>query len=456
MSEARTDIHAHSTAGDVAGAGTPVWLAERQRWFQDLKFGLFLHWGPYAQWGCIESWPLMDPAHAPWAKSDALQPWVDAGHDLDLFRQRYWALNRTFNPTRFDPGPWADLAWRAGMRYVCFTTKHHDGFSMYDTRATDYRITHPDCPFHANPRADVTKVLFDAFRRRGFAASCYFSKSDWHHPCYWIPGQPAPDRNPNYDPRARPDLWEGFVQFVHQQIDELMTHYGPFDILWLDGGQVRPPLQDIRMHEIAAAARVRQPGLLIADRTVGGPYENILTPEQEVPAAPLGYTWETCLTMGNNWAYKPDDTYKSARSLIHLLADIVAKDGNLLLNVGPAPDGTLPPEAVTRLQEIGDWMEINAAAIHGTRAYPPYAEGPVRYTRRGSIIFAIILAAEGAEQPPATVRLAVHPTAGTGVRLLGRPDLLAWDPRDDGMVVHLPTGPLPGRHAWVLQVNHAG
>ncbi|MBM3473594.1 MAG: hypothetical protein FJX75_10030, partial [Armatimonadetes bacterium] len=240
-------------------------LADRLEWFRDRKFGLFMHWGPYSQWGCIESWPLVE--EDTWARPDDLPAWVERGKDIERFKRDYFALNRTFDPTEFDPRPWAAAAKRAGMQYVVFTTKHHDGFSMFDTRQTDYRITHPDCPFSSDPRANVAREVFDAFREEGFGIGVYFSKSDWHCPYYWSPDRPARTRNPNYDTAAEPEKWERFAQFVHGQIEELMTGYGPVDILWLDGGQVRPPLQDIRMDEIAAMARTHQPGLIIADRT---------------------------------------------------------------------------------------------------------------------------------------------------------------------------------------------
>ncbi|MCX6992016.1 MAG: alpha-L-fucosidase [Kiritimatiellaeota bacterium] len=450
MAKKRGDIYAFTkTAARVDEQ--PAWLVKRQEWFRDQKFGFFMHWGPYSQWGCLESWPLVGETDAPWARSDQLKPWLECGKNLEEFRRRYRALNRTFNPVQFNPEPWADLAWRAGMRYVCFTTKHHDGFCMFDTRATDYRITHADCPFHSHPRANVAKEIFNTFRRRGFAASCYFSKSDWHHPDYWIPERPAPDRNPNYDTHAEPERWERFVQFVHRQFRELLTDYGKIDILWLDGGQVRPPHQDIRMHEIAAFARLLQPELLIADRTVGGPFENIVTPEQEIPDKPLGVTWESCLTMGDQWAYKPDDRYKPTRKLIHILIDIAAKDGNLLLNVGPTPEGTLPSEAVMRLKELGDWMAVNGEAIHGTRAMPPYAEGNLRFTQKGKTVYAFVLPTEGEANPAVSLKLANPlPPAGGEIRLLGRAQPLVWRIRNGLAEIDLPTDRLPCQHAWAL------
>lgn len=150
----------------------------------------------------------------------------------------------------------------------------------------------------------------------------------------------------------------------------MITGYGPIDILWLDGGQVRPPEQDIDMPRLAAMARRHQPGLIVVDRTVGGRYENYRTPEQEVPERPLKCVWESCLTMGDQWSYKPFDKYKSTRTLIHLLVNIVSKGGNFLLNVGPDADGQFPPTALARLDEIGRWMRVNSAAIYGTRGRP--------------------------------------------------------------------------------------
>ena len=428
---------------------SPPWLEERLDWFRRLKFGLFMHWGPYCQWGCIESWPLVEADT--WARPDDLQPWVERHRDLEQFRRDYRDLNRTFDPTQFDPAPWAAAAARAGMRYVAFTTKHHDGFCMFDTVTTDYRVTHPDCPFHADPRANIAREIFDAFRARQFGISCYFSKSDWHCPWYWSPDWPAPDRNVNYDTQAHPELWGRFVDFVHRQVEELMTGYGSIDVLWLDGGQVRPPDQDIRMDRLAAMARTHQPGLIIADRTVGGPHENILTPEQQVPDTPPGQVWESCLTMGTSWSYKSDDQYKSTRTLIHLLVDIVAKDGNLLLNIGPTPEGLLPAPALERLQQIGDWMAINAEAIHDTRAIPPYKEGNVCYTAGDGQVYAIVLAAEGEDRPPAQITLAAQrPAPGSAVHLLGSEAPLEWQLKGGRAEIALPAI-LPGEHAWVLK-----
>src|SRR5208283_3794243 len=232
-------------------------------------------------------------------------------------------------------------------------------------------------------------ATFDAFRKEGFAIGVYFSKADWHNADYWDPARPAHTRNPNYDTSAEPKKWQRFVDFVYGQVEELMRNYGPVSLLFLDAGQVRPPQQDIQMDRLAAMARRHQPGLIIADRTVGGRYEDYLTPEQEVPDKPLPRAWETCMTMGDSWSFKPNDKYKSTHRLVQLLVEIVAKGGNFLLNVGPQPDGRLPAGALLRMREIGDWMKVNGEAIYATRPIAPYKEGNVSFTRKGGTVYAI-------------------------------------------------------------------
>jgi lysophospholipase L1-like esterase len=205
---------------------TEARLKNRLEWFQDLKFGFMMHWGAYSQMGCIESWPLV------WADRKWGNPSIQTREEMTDFRKRYFALAGTFRPVAFDPRAWAAAAQDAGMKYVVFTTKHHDGFSMFDTKQTGYKAP-----------GNITHQVFDAFRSRGFGIGAYFSKPDWHHPDYWSPETFPEDRNPNYDTLAQPEKWNRFRDFVHGQIRELVTGYGPIDILWLDGGQVRPPKQ---------------------------------------------------------------------------------------------------------------------------------------------------------------------------------------------------------------------
>ncbi len=440
----------------------PDWLRQRLEWFSDLKFGLFVHWGIYSQWGCTESWPLV-PVDT-WARDPQLPAWIDAGGDIAVFQERYRALNRTFNPRQFNPDAWVEAARAAEMRYFNFTTKHHDGFCMFDTQTTDYRITHADCPFHDHPQANVTKALFDRFRAAGLAISCYFSKSDWHCPWYWSrePGDPTPTtRNPNYDTRQHRERWARFVDFTHRQIKELMTDYGPIDLLWLDGGQVRPPEQDLEMDRLVALARQQQPQLLVVDRTVGGPHENILTPEQQVPEAPLPHIWETCLTLGSSFSYKPNDEYKSARETIALLVDIVSKGGNLLLGVGADQHGCLPDEAIARLREVGDWLRVNGEAIFETRGTLPFAQSDeavdIRYTRKGETLYAIILAKPMQQRPPQELTLnGVRLAPGSPAALLGVQEPVTWEQRGTDVVLTVPTAQLDceeAQPAWVVRLT---
>ncbi|MCU0521174.1 MAG: alpha-L-fucosidase, partial [Anaerolineae bacterium] len=435
MTAEQTDIIAHSDSTEITSTAKPQWLQERLDWFMDQRFGCIIHWGPYSQWDCIESWPLV-PADT-WARPDDLAPWIERGRDLDRFSLDYRALNRSFNPVEFDPDAWAAIIADAGMRYVALTTKHHDGFCMFDTGTTDYRITHPDCPFHVQPRANIVKEAFDAFRRRGLAISCYFSKSDWTSPWYWSPDFPVKDRHPNYDTLADPERWERFVGFVHRQIEELMTGYGPIDVLWLDGGQVRPPRQDIRMAEIAAQARSHQPGLIIADRTVGGPYEDFVTPEQQIPAEPLGVPWESCITLGRKWKYVSNEILKSTQEVVRMIAETSAKGGNLLLGIGPDPLGRIPADVAARLAEIGRWMRTNGDAIYGTRPLSPYQSGSVRFTRKGSTAYGIVIDPRVAAPDGKLHVNGIRPGPGTRVSVLGDGRPLAWTPVDRGFSVDL-------------------
>jgi len=427
----------------------PLVLEKLEQW-KDMKFGLLMHWGPYSQWGIVESWSLCSEAE-PWCTRN-MKNYVD-------YCREYEKLKETFNPTGFDPDRWAKAAKEAGMKYVVFTTKHHDGFCMFDTKQTDYRITDQGCPFHVDPRANVTREIFDAFRREGFRTGTYFSKPDWHSDDYWAQEWATPNRNQNYSIEKYPERWERFKQFTYNQIEELMTGYGPVDILWLDGGWVAPQNgQDIDMPGIVEMARKHQPGLIVVDRAVGGKYENYRTPEQHIPGELLEYPWETCMTMATSWSYVPDDRYKSTQQIIHRLADIVSRGGNLLLNIGPGPDGKWHDTAYIRLREIGEWMKVNGEAIYNTRPIRPNEYKNLRYTSNpDGTIYVIYLKEDGEASLPENVFVeGFQPSDGSAISLLGSPGNLKWKREETGFRINVPASlrkNLPCDHAWVFRIH---
>lgn len=383
-------VHNYSSESKWVKPDNPI-TVERLEWFKDQKLALMMHWGPYSQIGMVESWILSDE-DGDWARHD-----VDWTNDYEEMKREYFGLDRTFNPFRFQPEVWADIASEGGFKYLIFTTKHHDGFCMWDTHTTDYRITGQNTPFHSHRYADICKHVFDAFRDRGMAIAAYFSKADWHTPYYWAPGMARGRhmwRGPSYSPEEYPWLWEKFVEFTHDQIMELMTRYGRIDVLWLDAGWVRDGgcvKQDIRLGEVVERARQTQPWLLSADRTVGGPYENYVTPEQTIPKRPLNVPWESCITIGTSFSFKFEDQYKSARELVHILMEVVSKGGNLALNVGPQPDGRLPAGAVKSIKELGAWMNVYGEAVYGTRICAPYFTGSCAFTSNKDVVYCTYL-----------------------------------------------------------------
>lgn len=411
--------------------------------WRDQKFGILIHWGLYAVPGIIESWSLCN------------EEWInrDSTSHYDDYKRRYWGLNKSFNPTKFNPEAWAVASKAAGMKYVVFTTKHHDGFNMFDTKFSDFKIS--SGPMAANPKANVAKEVFDAYRKENFLIGAYYSKPDWHSQYFWWDRYATPDRNVNYDIRKFPWRWNQFVNYTHNQLNELTADYGKIDILWLDGGWVRPrstvteeviawgaPIpdfdQEINMTKVANFTRKNQPGMLIVDRTVHGEFENYHTPEQGIPAKMSPDPWESCITLGDAWGYVPNDNFKSSQKIIHTLIEIVAKGGNLLLGVGPTAEGEFLPVQTERLKQIGDWLNLNGEAIYNTRALEKFADNEVYFTK-GKTKFSHAIQRISDKNPlQETISWSGNsPKKGTKITLLSNGENLKWENVGDKTTVKL-------------------
>lgn len=440
--------------------------------WQDLKFGLLMHWGAYSQWNIVESWSIC-PEDLSWATGGRKK---GMGDDYAAYRTAYENLKTTFNPINFNPEKWADAAQSAGMKYVVFTTKHHDGFCMWDTKYTDYKITDTGCPFSINPRRDVTKEIFNAFRSRGLWTGAYFSKPDWHSDYFWWKKFPPSDRNANYSIAKYPEQWKKFTEFTHNQINELLTNYGTVDILWLDGGWVRkksdeqvhetlteiyegsrwarnPQSQDIDMPTLVQNARQLQPELIVVDRAVPGVHQNYLTPEQQIPDTILPYPWETCMTMAGSWSYVETDKYKPSDKLVETLVDIVSKGGNLLLNIGPSPLGEFAPDAYARLNDISRWMKINSEAIYATRPMDHFREGDrIRFTRSkdNRVRYVFML-----DTPESTVKLtSLKLKKGARITALSGKVSCSWKQTSEELTITIPEKTrTSGEYVWVLKIE---
>jgi len=410
-----TMLFAGMTTAGAAAAGNNLSSTER---FQDMGFGLFIHWGPVAQTGQEISLSLKDNPSREYVK-------------------KYFNLYKTFNPTKFSPRRWARLASGAGMRYVVFTTKHHDGFCMYDSDYTEYDIMHT--PYGE----DITAQVAEAFRAEDIAIGWYYSPADWRY--LYVNGQK--DGFDNQDYWMKPSDYPGpygtkglsLLEYEKRQIRELLTNYGDIEIMWYDG-----PGKALARHTWEL-----KPDVFIARARGAG----IPTPEQKIPEpgkAPEG-AWETCMTMGQQWAYKPDDNYKSARTLVHTLVKIRAMGGNLLLNVGPRPDGTLPDPQVERLEKLGRWMDVNRTAIHDVRAWKTPREGRTWFTAAddGTTVYAVMT------QWPDGGSIALESFAGhevKSVQLCGAPQDPEWEIAAKALKVNLPDEK-PCRHAYTLEIQ---
>lgn len=422
-------VHQQSDASGYVWPEDSMVLERLDRW-QDLKFGVLFHFGLYSVPGIVESWSICSE-DVDWITRKGNLPY-------DEYKEWYCSLKDSLNPVEFNPAQWADIMDKAGMKYMVFTTKHHDGFCNFPSRYTDYTIA--DGPFSRNVKSNVAKEVFEAFREKDFMIGCYFSKPDWHCPWYWNPEYSTPDRHENYKRQRHPDWWENYQGYTAGQLGELLGgDYGRFDILWLDGGWVTG--DEIGLDSILVSARGGlHPGLISVDRSIRGKNENYQTPERGIPERQLPYPWESCIPLSNDWGWVPDAPFKSPERILALLAETTAKGGSLLLGVGPTAQGLIEPEVEWRLKEIGDWLKINGEAIYDTRTTPIYNEENVWFTasKDGNTLYAIYVPEEGSKMPK-TIEWSGNVPSGK-MTLLDGDRKLGYKVNGDKVTVGLPSG----------------
>jgi alpha-L-fucosidase len=324
--------------GDVAEESEDYLNArpERIAEWRRLKFGLFVHWGPVS----------LEGTEIGWSRGGERRGRKGTG---SIPVEVYDNLYKTFDPVEFDAKEWTSIAKSAGMRYMVFTTKHHDGFSMFDSRLTDYKITSPESPYGR----DVVAQLADACRQGGLWWGIYYSPPDWYHPDY------------------RAENHARYIGFLHGQVRELLTGYGRVDVMWFDG--LGGTADDWNSRPLFETIRSLQPEIVINNR--GGLPGDYDTPEQRIGRMQIERPWETCMTICRQWAWKPDDQMKSLEECLQTLIKVAGGDGNLLFNVGPMPDGRIEPRQVERLGEMGTWLSEYGESIYDTRG-GPFRRGP--------------------------------------------------------------------------------
>jgi len=382
ISAAQAAASAWSEVNGMDRQRSRLWQ-QRMDWWLDAKFGMFIHWDPSSVASVEISWPMMRPS----------PKW-------NITQEEYENLYKRFNPVQYDPDAWVELARAAGQKYIVFTTKHHDGFCMFDSSFTDYKIT--NTPY----KKDVLRMLVDACRRHHMPMGYYYSPPDMHHPDYRDTSKPAKE-NWQGEP-ARPQ-WPNYLHYFQLQLRELITRYGEPAIFWFDGLNNQEKYDG---YQVERMLRELSPSSIFNNRLgTPGDYE---TPEQFVPdripvkgvrisgvnpaeqdRLPSGLPrpeefkpWETCMTINDTWAYnKNDRNYKSTKKLVQTLVNVASKGGNFLLDVGPSPEGLIQPEFQERLREVGKWLAINGESIYGTTYGPLQQLSYGRTTAKGSTTY---------------------------------------------------------------------
>jgi len=420
LSLASRPLLAHPAPFALADGSAPA--ADRMTWWREARFGMFVHFGMYSM--LAGEWNGRTD-YGEWIRNNAQIP-ID----------QYDTLLDRFNPTAFDPDQLASLAAAAGMKYLVITTKHHDGFALWPSKQGTFNVART--PYHR----DIMRAVADACRRHGVVPCWYHSIMDWHHPDY------LPRRE--WEAAGRPATgaqFDRYVKYLHAQVEELLTQYGDIGVMWFDGeweGTWTPELGAALVEHVHTLApntllnsRVAKQPANGLDATLSRPaLGDFGTPEQKVPDRGLpGVDWESCITMNGNWGYnRADHNWKSVPTLVGLLAETASKGGNLLLNIGPTGDGSVPPESVERLQGLARWMKLHGEAIHATQA-SPFEGLPFRVTSADKRLNCFL-----PEWPAQRELLLPGLQSLPHARMLGdrRRHLLGARQTDGGVVINLP------------------
>lgn len=420
---------------------------DRMQWWRDAGFGMFIHWGLYSvpagEYG-------EEKNHAEWIQETA---------NIPVEEYEKYALQ--FNPINYNAQDWVRMAKDAGMKYIVITSKHHDGFCLWDSKVSDYDIM-DRTPY----KKDLLKELADACQKEEIILCFYHSIMDWHHP----QAQGINYPNYNYGTGPNTDFPNYVSEYMYPQLEELLSNYGNIGVLWFDGEWITEWTEE-QGKELYNHLRNIQPNLIINNRVGKGrqgmegmnAYEDAAgdfgTPEQEILEGTSTLDWESCMTMNDHWGFNQfDNNFKSTETLIHNLVDIAAKGGNYLLNIGPTAHGLFPNESIERLKEIGDWMDVNGEVIHNSRGTKHYKEGENIYyiqNEKGNILYAVLT-----QWPKSPVRLKyADPLEASDIYLLGYDKPLVWeDQHQDGILIQLPESwnlkeKRPVHHAFVIKIQ---
>jgi len=420
-----TCLHAADPAPAAAQSAAHAERDARMAWWREARFGMFVHWGLYS--GLGGTWDGKK------VSDDGKMEWIQYYVGADAHSYAAQAFPR-FQPTPDFAKSWARLAKDAGCQYVVFTTKHHDGFALHDSKWTQY-----DAGDLLN--RDLVREICDALRAEGLKVGFYHSVIDWHHPQYdftrsKILAYPERGREIAVTPRNH----DRYIDFLHGQVDELISNYGPVDIIWWDYSSTDFQGDAAwRAMDLIAKVRAKQPQVIMNNRLFRIPeagfsgmgmnditgkldpqYGDFITPEQFIPATGLpGVDWESCMTMNTGWGYNEHDhNWKSAEEIVRNLIDIASKGGNYLLNIGPKGDGSVPADSVTRMKEVGAWIKENSEAIYGTTA-SPLEKNPFdgRITTKGKIHYAHVFSRPESGQIELPFQIEKATMAASGTRL---------------------------------------